>query len=147
MLNFAPLVCQKDPVFALKTTRACLEKTINKSPQQEGQYFRKRINEIVDFVLCSFHDEIKVYFRLNHKRKNKNDENQISQFYLQFVFQALQCLYHPCVFRLRFFLSFGLQTGSIRSSSSSGFVSSSGLISSCSSSVDGSSGTIKGSLF
>lgn len=29
-------------------------------------------------VLCSFHDEIKVYFRLNHKRKNKSDENQIS---------------------------------------------------------------------
>lgn len=28
-------------------------------------------------VLCSFH-KIKVYFRLNHKRKNKNDENQIS---------------------------------------------------------------------
>lgn len=72
---------------------------------------------------------------------------KVTNFKVCFCISSPVVLYHPCAFRLRFFLSFGLQAGSIRSSSSSGLVSSAGLISSCSSSVDGSLGTSKGFLF
>lgn len=48
-------------------------------------------------VLCSFHDEIKVYFRLNHKRKNKNDENQISNSICSLYFKPSKSLPSLCL--------------------------------------------------